>query len=201
MRVKDVMRKNLIVVDEKTKIREVIEIMGKNRVGSVLVSKNGLIYGIFTERDLVSRVLLNGSLDDEVGKYASHPLIAVPPDYSIREVARVMACMNIRRIAVTENGKVVGILTSSDLVRLMGEKPLDACEVRCSICGRCLSRYEWTICTVCKRVVCLNCSKYELVRDLCEEDLRELSDEELKLKPMKAFPICVECHSHQEQRK
>jgi CBS domain-containing protein len=196
MRVEDVMRKDLVVVDEKTKIKDVVRTMGDKRIGSVLVAKNGLIYGIFTERDLMSKVLLKGTLDDEVGKYASHPLIAVPPNYSIREVARVMACMNIRRVAVTENGKVVGIVTSSDLVRLMGEKPLDECEIRCSICGRCLSGeewYKWSVCTVCKRVVCLNCMKYELVRDVSKEDLRELSDEELKLKPMKAFPVCIEC--------
>ena len=140
-------------------------------------------------------------MDDEVGKYASYPLLVVSPEYSVREVARVMACMNIRRVAVTENGKVIGIIASSDLTRLIGEKPIDDYELRCSVCGRTLSsedRYNWCVCTVCKRVACLNCVKYELVRDVSEDDLGELGNDELKLKPMKAFPICLECYSHRE---
>ena len=204
MKVKDVMRRNLVVVDERTKVRDVVKIMGEKRIGSVLVSKNGTIYGIFTERDLVSKVLLNGNLNDEVGKYASHPIIAVPPDYSIREVARVMACMKIRRVAVSENGKIIGLFTSSDLARYIGEKPLDIPKLSCSICGRPLSdedRYDWGVCTFCRRVVCLNCMRYELVRDLSEEDLMELSDEEIRLKPMRVFPICVECYQQQESLK
>ena len=52
------MRRNLVVVDEKTRVKDVVKIMGKNKIGSVLVARNGLIYGIFTERDLVSKVLL-----------------------------------------------------------------------------------------------------------------------------------------------
>jgi CBS domain-containing protein len=201
MKIRDVMRRDIVVVDEKTKVMEVVKIMGEKKIGSVLVSRDGAIYGIFTERDLVSKVLLSGSLDDEVGKYTSHPLIAVPPDYNIREVARVMACMNIGRIAVIERGKVVGLFTSSDLAKYIGEKPLDIPGLSCSVCGRPLSgeeRYEWGVCTFCKRVVCLNCMKYELVRDLgdiSEEDMSDLSVEEIKLKPMRAFPICIECHN------
>jgi len=125
MKVKDAMVKDLVAVDYRTPVREVCKIMGEKKIGSVLVSKNGQIYGIFTERDLVSKVLLEGSLDDEVGKYTSSPLITVAPDYSLREAARIMADMKIKRLVVMENDEVVGILTSSDLAKAIAKAPLD----------------------------------------------------------------------------
>jgi len=54
----------------------------------------------------------------------------ISPDSSIREVARVMACMNIRRVAITENGKVIGMFTSSDLARLACKSPLGLRDMR-----------------------------------------------------------------------
>ncbi|MCS7144096.1 MAG: CBS domain-containing protein [Archaeoglobaceae archaeon] len=120
MKIGDVMTKNVVMVDYSTKVREVCKIMGEKRIGSVIVSKEGKPFGIFTERDLLSKVLLSGSLEDEVGKYSSSPLIVVSPDYNIKEAAKIMADMKIRRLIVMENGEIKGIFTSSDLVKILG---------------------------------------------------------------------------------
>ena len=125
MKVRDAMVKDLVTVDYRTPVREVCRIMGERKIGSVLVTKEGKPYGIFTERDLVSKVLLEGNLDDEVGKYTSSPLITVSPDYSLREAARIMADMKIKRLVVVENDEVVGIFTASDLARAIAKAPLD----------------------------------------------------------------------------
>ena len=58
VKVGDAMVREIVSVDYKTPVREVVRIMGQRKIGSVLVSKDGEIYGIFTERDLVPRVLL-----------------------------------------------------------------------------------------------------------------------------------------------
>lgn len=115
------MTKNVVTVDYKTKVREVCRIMGEKKIGSVLVSKEGKPFGIFTERDLLSKVLLSGSLEDEVGKHSSSPLIVVSPDYEIREAAKIMADLKIRRLVVVEGDELKGIFTASDLVRVLGE--------------------------------------------------------------------------------
>lgn len=120
MRIGDVMTKNVVMVDYSTKVREVCKIMGEKKIGSVVVTKEGKPFGIFTERDLLSKVLLSGSLEEEVGKYSSSPLIVVSPDYDVREAAKIMADMKIRRLLVMENGEIRGIFTSSDLVRVLG---------------------------------------------------------------------------------
>ena len=125
VKVGDAMVKDIVSIDYKTPVREVVRIMGQKRIGSVLVSRDGEIYGIFTERDLVSRVLLEGSLDDEVGKYTSTPLITVSPDYDLKEATRIMADMKIKRLVVVEDGKVVGILTASDIVKAIAKAPLE----------------------------------------------------------------------------
>ncbi|MEM2727398.1 MAG: CBS domain-containing protein [Archaeoglobaceae archaeon] len=120
MKIGEAMTKNVVMVDYSTKVREVCKIMGEKKIGSVVVSKEGKPFGIFTERDLLSRVLIAGNLDDEVGKYSSSPLIVVSPEYDIREAAKIMADMKIRRLLVMEDGEIRGIFTSSDLVRILG---------------------------------------------------------------------------------
>jgi len=118
------MVRDVISVDYKTPVKEVVKEMGRRRIGSVLVSRDGEIYGIFTERDLVSKVLLEGSLDDEVGKYTSTPLIIVSPDYDLKEATRIMSDMKIKRLVVVEDDKIVGILTASDVVSAIAKAPL-----------------------------------------------------------------------------
>jgi len=120
MKIGDVMTKNVVMVDYSAKVRDVCKLMGEKRIGSVIVTKEGKPYGIFTERDLLSKVILLGSFEEEVGKYCSSPLIVVSPDYDIREAARIMADMKIRRLVVAEEGEVKGIFTSSDLVKTLG---------------------------------------------------------------------------------
>jgi len=120
MRIGDVMTKDVVMVDYNTKVREVCRIMGERKIGSVIVKKEGKPFGIFTERDLLSKVLLSGSLEDEVGRYSSSPLIVVSPDYEVKEAARIMADMKVRRLVVMEDGEIKGIFTSSDLVRILG---------------------------------------------------------------------------------
>ncbi len=120
MRIGDVMTRDVVMTDYSTKVREVCRIMGERKIGSVIVTKEGKPFGIFTERDLLSKVLLSGSLEDEVGRYSSSPLIVISPDYDVKEAARIMADMKVRRLVVMEGEEIKGIFTSSDLVRVLG---------------------------------------------------------------------------------
>ncbi|MBE8540072.1 CBS domain-containing protein [Geoglobus acetivorans] len=117
MKIGEFMQKNVVMVDEKTKVHEVARIMGEKRIGSVIVTKNGKPYGIFTERDFFSKAVLNEGLENPVSNFVSSPLITVRPEYTIREASKIMADMKIRRLVVAEGEKIVGIFTASDLVR------------------------------------------------------------------------------------
>ncbi|AIY90423.1 CBS domain-containing protein [Geoglobus acetivorans] len=117
MKIGEFMQKNVVMVDEKTRVREVARIMGEKRIGSVIVTKDGKPYGIFTERDFFSKAVLNEGLENPVSNFVSSPLITVNPEYTIHEASKIMADMKIRRLVVAEGEKIVGIFTASDLVR------------------------------------------------------------------------------------
>ncbi len=123
MKIGDVMVRDVVSVDYKTPVIEACKIMGEKKIGCVLVTKDGKPYGIFTERDLLSKVLLEGDLNEEIGKYCSAPLIVVTPDYDIVESARIMADMKIKRLIVLneETEEVEGIFTAADLARVIAE--------------------------------------------------------------------------------
>jgi CBS domain-containing protein len=117
MKIDDVMSKHVIMVPVNTKVTDVIEIMGKKRIGSVLVSKYGKPFGIFTERDLLTTFLTRGKpLTSKVGDSASSPLITIPSGLSVHQTALTMALKHIRRLPVMDDSEMIGIVTARDLV-------------------------------------------------------------------------------------
>jgi len=116
-RVDDFMTKEIVTADEKTPIAQIAKIMGKERIGSVLVTSKEKSIGIFTERDLLSSFLVKGkSLTAEVGKEASSPLITIPIGTSVHKAAATMALRHIRRLPIASKDTLDGIITARDLV-------------------------------------------------------------------------------------
>lgn len=117
VKVDDFMTKNLVSADEETSIIQVAKVMGQQRVGSVLITRKGEPFGIFTERDLLTNFLAQGkALFNEVGPECSQPLIAIPAGTSVHRAAATMALKHIRRLPVIADEKLVGIITARDLV-------------------------------------------------------------------------------------
>lgn len=117
VKVDDFMTKQVETADEKTPVASIVKVMGEKRIGSVIVTSKGEPFGIFTERDLLTTFLVKGKLlTAEVGKEASSPLITAPVGTSVHQAAVTMAIEHIRRLPITKNGKLVGIITARDLV-------------------------------------------------------------------------------------
>jgi CBS domain-containing protein len=120
--VESFMTRELEKADEKTTVAAIAKIMGQKRVGSVIVTKGGKPFGIFTERDLLTNFLAKGkSLDIQVGKAASTPLITAPLWISVHEAASIMSNKHIRRLPLTVDeaqSDLVGIITARDLVEV-----------------------------------------------------------------------------------
>ncbi len=115
--VDDFMTKQVETADEKTPVASVAKMMGEKHIGSVIVTSKGEPFGIFTERDLLSTFLVKDKpLIAEVGKTVSSPLITAPVGTSVHQAAVTMAMKHIRRLPITRNGKMVGIITARDLV-------------------------------------------------------------------------------------
>jgi len=117
--VRDVMSTKVVSVDIGETAENACKIMGERHVGSVIVTMGNRPVGIFTERDLLSKIIpKNVDLRKaKVGDYMAKPLVTVKPEMGLREVARIMAQLHIRRLPVVDeaDGKLIGVFTAADL--------------------------------------------------------------------------------------
>lgn len=114
--VRDVMKSDPITFDANASIRDVAKTMRDRDIGAVLVTDDGKLRGIVTDRDLVIRALADGSIDVNVGTIASHDhIVTVGPDHDIDEARDLMRDNAVRRIPVVENDRAIGILSLGDL--------------------------------------------------------------------------------------
>ena len=117
VKVDDFMTKQVAEADEETSVISVAKTMGSQRIGSVIITRAGEPFGIFTERDLLTAFLAKGrDLFTEVGPDCSSPLTVIPAGTSVHRAAATMAVKHIRRLPVVKNDKLVGIITARDLV-------------------------------------------------------------------------------------
>jgi len=121
--VNDVMTKALVSVEPATTIYQISKMMEQGGMGSILVKKDGVPSGIITDRDFAIKIAAHDvSKDTPVEKIASYPLQTIKSSDSILAAAEVMSDKKIRKLVVTEEGKIVGIITSTDLVNKLASK-------------------------------------------------------------------------------
>ena len=117
VKVDDFMTKDIVTADEATPVISIAKIMGMQRIGSVIITREGEPSGIFTERDLLTTFLAKGkALFTDVGPECSQPLIVIPAGTSVHRAAATMALKHIRRLPIVRDEKLVGIITARDLV-------------------------------------------------------------------------------------
>ncbi len=117
VKVDDFMTKDVVTADEETSVISIAGIMGRQRIGSVIITREGEPFGIFTERDLLTAFLARGrALYTEVGSECSGPLIVIPAGTSVHRAAATMALKHIRRLPIVRDDKLIGIITARDLV-------------------------------------------------------------------------------------
>jgi CBS domain-containing protein len=115
--VDDFMTKDVVTTDGETSVVATAGMMGRQRVGSVIITRKGEPFGIFTERDLLTAFLAKGrALFTLVGPECSAPLITIPAGTSVHKAAATMALRHVRRLPIARDGKLVGIITARDLV-------------------------------------------------------------------------------------
>ena len=115
--VKHVASKGLIAIDKNAKSKEVIDLMLENEIGCTVITDNGKPVGIVTDRDVLKKGGLMQGKEIAVGTYMSTPLITIDQEAPIGEAAELMMEKDIRRLLVTENDEIVGIVTQKDLLK------------------------------------------------------------------------------------
>jgi len=120
--VKDIMAKALISVNPATTALQIAKMMEQGGIGAVLVKENENLVGIITDRDFATKIAANNlPFDTPVEKIMSSPLITINHDEPISAAAEMMSSKKIRKLAVSENDKIVGLITSTDLVNQLAK--------------------------------------------------------------------------------
>ncbi|MEO6434210.1 MAG: CBS domain-containing protein [Tepidisphaeraceae bacterium] len=105
-------------VSPTERVLDAIRQMNQHKIGAVLVMQGGRVAGIFTERDVLRRVVGEERQPAHVtvGEVMTEDLICVAPDADLDEVATLMRNRKIRHVPVCdENGKLHGMISIGDL--------------------------------------------------------------------------------------
>ena len=117
--VKEIMNPNVVSLGPDSTLKDASELMATQKIGSiVIVDKNDPV-GIITERDFATKVMLKSySADTKVSEVMSSPVVHISSNQSVADVIDIMANKEIRKIPVIDNGKVIGIVTGTEFLRL-----------------------------------------------------------------------------------
>jgi len=179
--VRDIMSRPAITAKESDTAMIAAKLMAKHDVGCIIiVDKAGKPSGIITERDIVERIASKNLLpsDVKVTDAMSKPIIGVPTTTRVTDAAKQMNQSKIRRLAVVDGGKLVGILTMKDILEvtpammdLMSEKSrvsgLETPRTKSSLAGYCDNCETWSENLVQKEGVFL-----------CQECARDVGNQE-----------------------
>ena len=172
IKVKDVMSKPIITIGENKTAKDAGELMKKNRKGCLIITKNRKPVGILSDSDLIKRVIATDKKASKVvlKKIMSEPLVTVSPKDNILLAVRKMRKNNIHRLPVVEKGKVIGLVSLSDIAKTspemldlleyrlkMRESPLEIKEeVTSGICDSC-GNYNEDLRNINSKWVCEDC--------------------------------------------
>ncbi|MEM3986727.1 MAG: CBS domain-containing protein [Candidatus Methanomethylicia archaeon] len=123
LRIIDIAVREVKTIEEEETVMKAADIMSQYNIGCLVVTKDGKPTGIITERDLLKRVIVP-CLDPrttKVSKVMSKPLIYGDPDMDLVYAAKFMINHNIKRLPIMDKGKLVGIVTFTDILRTLPE--------------------------------------------------------------------------------
>ncbi len=116
--VRDVMTKEVKVVRPDTLVKEVVATMNKFDIGSIVVVQSDRPVGIITERDILKRIVEPCLAPEALRarEVMSTPVVTINDTASIDEAAEIMAKKRIKKLLVVGDGRLVGMLTFTDIV-------------------------------------------------------------------------------------
>lgn len=116
----EIMSASPVTIPVDASAEEAAKVMRDREIGSLVVLEDGRPTGIVTERDVVTKVAASNrtARDTTVREIMTSPLVAVHPHQEVAEAARVMASRKIRRLPVIKDGKLIGMITENDIIRI-----------------------------------------------------------------------------------
>lgn len=106
-------------IDCKRSVYDAIVMMDDNHIGSLVVTDEGKLAGLVTERDYASKIIIRGraSKTTQIGEIMSDRLVVVKPDTTINECMALMTDKRIRHLPVLDGEELVGLVSIGDVVK------------------------------------------------------------------------------------
>jgi CBS domain-containing protein len=125
------MKTDIVVISPNATVAEAARKMNDNGVGVLLVVEDGKLIGVFSERDLLCRVVARGKEPKwvQVGDVATQNVVALSPDMHASDCLAAFKQQKVRHLPVVENGRPVGVVGLRDLLTYMSdviERTLDS---------------------------------------------------------------------------
>ncbi|NJD76108.1 MAG: CBS domain-containing protein [Candidatus Methanoperedens sp.] len=115
-KISHILLKNPVVVPAGTKLIEAAKLMKKNKISSVLITKNGRIAGIISVEDIMGRVAAEVSIDIAAEEVMHSPEITIDSDKWLMDAIAMFERCKVSHIAVIENGEKIGIMRAEDIL-------------------------------------------------------------------------------------
>jgi CBS domain-containing protein len=123
MKLQDMMIRNVIRIAPADSVAAAAKIMSEGAVGCLVVTVNDAVKGIVTDRDLIGCLAQKHDPSRcEVSAHMRRPVIVLRPDEETATAAEVMRQRRIKRLPVAKDGKLLGIVSLSDLAALAEEE-------------------------------------------------------------------------------
>jgi CBS domain-containing protein len=119
----DIMANDVVTASPEMPVAAAAKLMLTKDVGCLVVLEQGKIKGIVTDRDLMACAMKQHNIQEcSISNHMSSPVLTAPPDVLLINLAKLMAAKQIKRVPVTEEGQLVGIVSFSDIAEDMDEQ-------------------------------------------------------------------------------
>ena len=124
--IRDIMEKKVITIEHDKMVLEAACLMKENEISFLVVLKNDEPIGVVTESDFVRKVVADAKTASKapLSDIMSYKFRSVEPSAEIEDAVQKMLNNKIRRLLVVENGKLVGVITQTDLTSFLRSKLL-----------------------------------------------------------------------------
>ncbi len=132
LKAKDIMTKNVISVKKTTPIFDALEILATNNItGIPVVREDMILVGVLTEKDALRLAYAQEDTHEKtVDDFMTHPAIHFDKDESLMDICECLASHDFRRVPVTSEGKLVGIISRPDVINyILRQRPKPAVSV------------------------------------------------------------------------
>lgn len=125
MEIEDIMVHKVVTIKSSATVKEAARLMNRHEIGCLIVVKEGKVVGIMTERDLLRKVVerSRNSRNTKVQEIMSKRLVVGSPYMEIPDAVRMMLQKKIKKLPIVVQGKLVGLITLTDIARTTRIEP------------------------------------------------------------------------------